>query len=84
MRREYPRPRFDDGWRAVRRVTLLGASPLPGGAPAGEVRLRACVEVVRLAGQGEQRALYQGQVTLPREGQAYRVGPSALGLVDHC
>jgi hypothetical protein len=84
VHQQYPRPRFDDGWRAVRRVTLLGASPLPGAATAGEVRLRACVEVVQRAGQGEQRALYQGQVTLPREGQAYRVGPSALGLVDRC
>jgi ketosteroid isomerase-like protein len=84
VRREYPRPRFDDGWRSVRRATLISATRLPGGATAAEVRLRACVEVVQRAGQGEQRAYYRGQVTLSREGDAYRVGPSALSQVDRC
>jgi hypothetical protein len=83
-RRELPRPRFDDGWRSVRRVTLLGASPLPAEDASGVVRLRACVEVLHQAAQGEQRVLYQGQVTLPREGQDYRVGPSALSPVHRC
>jgi hypothetical protein len=95
VRQEYPRTRFDDSWRDLRRARLLAAAPLTGGGSPDGVRLQVCVEVVlggstRAPGQapgpvaGEERALYGGPVTLVREGGAYRVGPSSLRRVAAC
>jgi len=94
VRQDYPRARFDAAWRDVRRVHLLGAAPLPevvpgasgrGDGQSGVSRVQACVQVEgRDAGPGAEAVLYQGPVTLVREGGGYRVGPSALRRVSAC
>jgi hypothetical protein len=91
VRQEYPRARFDESWRRVRRVRVVSAAPLSGGGPPDGVRLQACVEVLPHAsgsgggtGSAEGRTLYAGPVTLVREAGAYRVGPSALRRVPAC
>jgi hypothetical protein len=85
VRQEYPRARFDESWRRVRHVRLVSAAPLSGGRAPDGVRVQACVEVLpHASGSGEGRTLYGGPVTLVREGDAYRVGPSALRRVPAC
>ncbi|MGH2369848.1 MAG: hypothetical protein ACRDI2_16830 [Chloroflexota bacterium] len=84
VRRNYPRPRFDQDWSGVHSVHLAG-SAVDAVADAGSaVHLQACVQIVRPSMQGQESVYSAGPVTMVQEGGSYRVGPSALRRVSAC